>query len=148
MNNKIYIGFKGKNNSSYQLVHKINKNCYYLTNSFVGLRKDIEHIPLNNEIVFMFGLDKTLYNEIKFDLCAQKDGKVIKSTTNIDNYILNAKNLHIDYKISIKPTFYLCNEGYYHILKKNNYKVIFIHIPSLPHMGPEFLDKIIQIFVG
>ena len=42
MSRRLYIGFKGKNNSSCIPVQFISKNHYLLTNSFGGLRKDIE----------------------------------------------------------------------------------------------------------
>ncbi len=35
----LYTAFKGKNNTSYQLVSRIDNNLLFLTNSFTGLEK-------------------------------------------------------------------------------------------------------------
>ena len=35
----LYTAFKGKNNTSYQLVSRIDNNSLFLTNSFTGLEK-------------------------------------------------------------------------------------------------------------
>lgn len=40
----LYTGFKGKNNSSYQLLSKISGHKLFLTNSFKGLEKDIMNV--------------------------------------------------------------------------------------------------------
>lgn len=40
----LYTGFKGKNNSSYQLVSNISGEKLFLTNSFEGLKKDIVNV--------------------------------------------------------------------------------------------------------
>lgn len=42
--NTLFTAFKGKNNTSYKLVISLNCNALYLTNSFIGLKRDIELI--------------------------------------------------------------------------------------------------------
>ena len=44
MNTKLHIGFKGKNNASYILVKSISTDSYLLTNSFEGLKRDIDAV--------------------------------------------------------------------------------------------------------
>ena len=39
---KIYIGFKGTHNASCRLVQALPGNRYFLTNSFSGLKKDMD----------------------------------------------------------------------------------------------------------
>ena len=39
---RIYIGFKGRNNASSVLVQSLSGDRYLLTNSFAGLKRDIE----------------------------------------------------------------------------------------------------------
>ena len=59
MNNasaSLYIGFKGKNNSSSILAQAISENHCLLTNSFGGLKKDIELLNSSYEWGIMFGL--------------------------------------------------------------------------------------------
>ena len=57
MSRKLYIGFKGKNNASCILVQSISKNHYLLTNSFGGLKKDIELLGDSSDCIIMFGID-------------------------------------------------------------------------------------------
>lgn len=142
----LYVGFKGKNNSSFVLVNKINKDRYYLTNSFSGLKKDIDNLIVDDRLVIMFGLDKTLFNKIRFDLYAEKNGEKLKTNVDISEYVNKLKELDIDYYISKNTTKYLCNEAYYHMLNKSEGNVIFIHIPSLPHMNEEFVEKLVEVF--
>ena len=51
----------------------------------------------------------------------------------------------ISYTVSDKPTRYLCNAAYYHMLKKNPNAVL-IHIPSLKGMSIELMNKLIKVF--
>ena len=53
----LYTGFKGKNNSSYQLLSKISGERIFLTNSFDGLKKDIMNVTDQYDLVVMFGLE-------------------------------------------------------------------------------------------
>ena len=64
MSRKLYIGFKGKNNTSCILVQSISKNHYLLTNSFGGLKKDIELLGDSYDCIIMFGIDKNLRNSV------------------------------------------------------------------------------------
>ena len=56
----LYTGFKGKSNSSYQLLSKISREKLFLTNSFEGLKKDIMNVKDQFDLVIMFGLDTSL----------------------------------------------------------------------------------------
>ena len=60
--NILYTGFKGKNNTSYQLAEQFHGSKLFLTNSFSGIKKDIDNIQETYDMVFMFGVDKTLTN--------------------------------------------------------------------------------------
>ena len=40
----LYTGFKGVHNSSYKVVNSLQGDKVFLTNSFEGLKKDIENI--------------------------------------------------------------------------------------------------------
>lgn len=66
----LYTAFKGKNNTSYQLVSRIDNNSLFLTNSFTGLEKDITRFDCDFDAVYMFGIDKNLVDKIRIDLCA------------------------------------------------------------------------------
>ena len=73
MSRKLYIGFKGKNNASCILVQSISKNHYLLTNSFGGLKKDIELLGDSYDCIIMFGIDKNLRNSVRIEKAAEKE---------------------------------------------------------------------------
>lgn len=95
----------------------------------------------------MFGIDKTLKNEIRIEKNARYDEE--RAETLIDIYAMNQyfnKN-GIDAFISDIPTVYLCNAAYFHMLKKYTGRVVFVHIPSSKNMSEEMfvnLRKVIE----
>ena len=69
----LYTGFKGQYNSSYRLVNGIAGEKLFLTNSFEGLKNDIENIYEEFDAVYMFGLDKNLKNSVRIEkMCKQR----------------------------------------------------------------------------
>ena len=52
----LYVGFKGKNNSSCKLVSSLKGEQLFLTNSFEGVRRDIDALTREYKKVIMFGL--------------------------------------------------------------------------------------------
>ena len=60
--NILFTAFKGKNNASAVLLDMISGDKLYLTNSYVGLEKEILHLEQIYDVVLMFGLDKNLNN--------------------------------------------------------------------------------------
>ena len=46
----LFIGFRGKNNTSSQLVNQLDEDILLLTNSFSGLEKDILSITESYDI--------------------------------------------------------------------------------------------------
>ena len=50
MSKILYIGFKGQNNSSGALVKSLPGQSVLLTNSFPGLKKDIDGLPAEYSI--------------------------------------------------------------------------------------------------
>ena len=141
MNRKLFIGFKGKNNTSCILAQSISENHYLLTNSFSGLKKDIELLDDSYDYIIMFGIDKKLKNSVRIERVAEKDtievfmldleeiAKCLDSN-GVTNYICN------------EPTHYLCNEAYWFVLQKFKGKAAFIHIPSIKNIDEIFLEKI------
>lgn len=66
----LFTGFKGKSNTSFQLVRGLNSNTSLLTNSFSGAEKDIRSLTEKYDTVYMFGLDKNLDREVRIENCA------------------------------------------------------------------------------
>ncbi len=141
----LYTAFKGKNNTSYQLVSRIDNNSLFLTNSFTGLEKDILRIECDFDNVYMFGVDKNLNNKIKIEVCAEYNGKFINTGFDIATLVDRLDIHSISHTVSKSPTKYLCNAAYYHMLKKNP-NTIFIHIPSLKGMNDTLMNKLAELF--
>lgn len=141
----LYTAFKGKNNTSYQLVSRINSNSLFLTNSFAGLEKDISGVEAVYDTVFMFGIDKNLVDEIRIETCAFYNGELIHTAFELQPLERKLNDLKIQYAVSNKPTRYLCNAAYYHMLKKNP-NTVFIHIPSLKGMTDILMNKLQRAF--
>ena len=141
----LYIGFKGRNNSSYQLLSEISGEKLFLTNSFEGLKRDIMSISDTYDLVIMFGLDTNLKDTVRIECFAEYEGRI--ETTKADYAALcrclEENDIHCI--VSEMPTKYLCNAAYYHMLKKNP-NTVFIHIPSLKGMRIELMDKLIAFF--
>ena len=76
----LYTGFKGKNNSSYQLLSKIFGHKLFLTNSFKGLKKDIMNVTDKFDLVVMFGLDTSLKETVRIESVAEAEGRVRVTT--------------------------------------------------------------------
>ena len=141
----LYTAFKGKNNISYQLVSRIDKNSLFLTNSFTGLEKDITSFDCDFDTVYMFGIDKNLVNEIRIDLCACYNREHICTDFNLLPLERKLIESSISYSFSNIPTKYLCNAAYYHMLKKN-LNTVFIHIPSLRGMNVTLMNRLAEMF--
>ena len=140
----LYIGFKGTYNSSNKLVNQFYGEKYFLTNSFNGLKKDIQDIDKEYDFVYMFGLDKRLKKSVRVEKCAEKNGEVIYTRANIDNIKNRLKKNGIKSMLSEKPTHYLCNEAYYYMLNKMRCPVVFIHIPSLRYLTDEMMGQLVN----
>ena len=85
----LLTGFKGKNNSSSILVQSISENYRLLTNSFEGLKKDIEEIDDNPVFLIMFGCDKNLKDSVRIERFAEKNGEKIASALDLENISKN-----------------------------------------------------------
>ncbi len=141
----LYIAFKGKNNTSYQLVSRLNAEKAFITNSFQGAKRDI--LSVNETLydkIIMFESDKNLIDSVKIELTAALDGKLLNTCFDIDELTSLFEINAIKYSINDSPTTFLCNTAYYYMLNKNS-NTIFIHIPSIKGMGSELIDKLVFI---
>ena len=142
----LYVGFKGIHNSSNKLVQNLQGEKYFLTNSFEGLKRDIENLVGEYEQVYMFGLDKALKDSVRIEKCAEKDGERIYTQMQLSGIEECLKNNAIPYSVSHNSTHYLCNEAYFYMLKKMNGHVVFVHIPSTKNLTEEMLQKLVLVF--
>ena len=137
----LLTGFKGKNNSSSILVQSISENYRLLTNSFEGLKKDIEEIDEGFDFLIMLGCDKNLKDSVRIERFAEKNGEKIASGCDLKNISTRLEKAGIKNCISDTPNHYLCNESYWHALQKFNGKAVFIHIPTIKNLNDDFIDK-------
>ena len=140
----LYVGFKGINNASYQLVSQFNGEKLFLTNSFPGLTRDIEKLTDVYSSVYLFGIDKMLTDTVRIESCAEHCGKRLFSALPLEE-ITAALHAHgIKSILSSKPTHYLCNDAYFKLLERNNCKVVLIHIPSIRNTNHTLFNGIIN----
>jgi len=95
--------------------------------------------------VYMFGVDKKLIDKVRIETCAKYNDEMVCTDFNVHYLETMLRSADISYTILNKPTRYLCNAAYYHMLKKNP-NTVFIHIPSLKGMRIELMDKLIAFF--
>ena len=158
MENKycLFVGFKGKRNSSGLLVTELSKslslsdalglsNFCQLTNSIDGVKRDIDSIEGSFVFVIMFGCDKSLKSCVRIERFAERNG--IKLETNLNLELLSRRlgEGGIGNVISETPTHYLCNEAYWYALQKFEGKAIFIHIPTLKNIDENLISKIKEL---
>lgn len=144
---KFFIGFKGKNNSSCMLVERLTKDGCFLTNSFQGVKQDIEKLEQKADVVYMFGIDNQLVDEVRIEQSARRENDILYSTLDLKQISQQLESVGIKNHIVDKPTNYLCNEAYWHALKKFRGKVVFIHIPSIRNFDEDFAKKIERAIV-
>lgn len=138
----LYTCFKGKYNASFQLVSEICGDKLYLTNSFDGLKRDIANHSGEYDFVIMFGVDKNLKNVVRIERVAEYDGVVVRTKADIEKMKRRFDETKIQYIISDKPTMYLCNAAYFHMLQKMSGKVVFVHIPTVKNMSEDMMAEI------
>ena len=146
MNKILVIGFKGMNNSSKMLVEQLSSEHVLLTNSFSGLKRDIDLISTDYESVLLFGADKNLTSTVRIEKCAGKDGEKIDSVIELKKVAESLEKAGIESYISEEPTAYLCNEAYWYLLKKYSGSVVLIHIPTIKHITNDFVENMKLVF--
>ncbi|MBR1651208.1 MAG: hypothetical protein IJ691_08610 [Lachnospiraceae bacterium] len=141
---RLFVGFKGKNNTSRILVEELSPVHLLLTNSFTGLRKDIDSISKKYDHVFIFGVDKTLTSEVRIEKYADKEGIRYASKLDLHKIVESINTAEVHAVISESPTSYLCNEAYWHALNKFSGKAVLIHIPTIKHMDKHLTEALKQ----
>ena len=125
-----YIGFKGRNNSSSMLVNALPQPHYLLTNSFAGLKKDIDKLPAEYDAIYLFGVDRNLTDSFRIEQCADRNGIRLSSVLDLKEISERLSAAGIKSTVSKTPTHYLCNEAYWFLLEKYQGRAVLIHIPT------------------
>ncbi len=148
MGKVLFVGFKGKNNASGKLAVLISSEHLLLTNSFEGLKKDIDSAGEEYDRVILFGVDKTLTSSVRIEKSAAKDYKKRNSKLNLPDLIESIKAVEIEAEISDDPKNSLCNDAYWQALTKYAGRAVFIHIPTIKYADERFLDKMKRVFTS
>lgn len=141
----LFTGFKGIHNTSCQLVDRIQRTSLFLTNSFSGLKKDIDSVCESYDAVYMFGADKNLFGQVRIEKCARLDDNTVYTDFHVTALYEAFLRKGIPCQISDCPTAYLCNSAYYQMLNKNKNSV-FIHIPSIKGMNSKLMRDLADLF--
>ena len=141
MSRKLYIGFKGKNNASCILAKTISADSYLLTNSFEGLKRDIDALSCSYDSVILFGIDKNLTNTVRIEKAAEKNTKLY-SVLNLEDMSAQLEAIGVSNYLSDKPTHYLCNAAYWYLLRKFKGNAVLIHIPSIKNINEHLMESI------
>ena len=144
MKDTLLIGFKGKNNLSGELVKALGQNYCLLTNSFGGLKKDIDSIDTGYDQVMLFGVDKTLMDMVRIECNAEKDGIRCSSALELNRMAEAFSKAGLETKVSEIPTAYFCNEAYWHLLRKFSGRAVLIHIPTKKNADELLIRKVQQ----
>ena len=142
MKKKLFVGFKGKNNSSSMLVSSISSEHFLLTNSFEGVRKDIEELFEDYDEVYLFGADKNLSDSFRIERLAEKGGKRLKSKLDLEKVKEQFASFRIKAEILNTPTKYLCNDAYWYLLEKYKGNAVLIHIPTVKNFKEEWISDV------
>ena len=142
MKNTLFLGFKGKNNSSNLLVSSLSARSFFLTNSFTGLKKDIEDLSPDYTEVYLFGVNKDLSDSFGIECFAEKDGKRLRSNLDPEELKKRFASCGINADISHVPSKYLCNEAFWYLLEKYNGNAVLIHIPTIKNFKEEWVSSV------
>lgn len=138
----LYVAFKGNGNSSNKIVRSLSGEKLFLTNSYNGLKKEIDLINGTYDFICMFGLDKRLKGTVRIDCAAQKGGTCLYSVMDNDSIAMKLNKAGITANLGITPAPSLCNEAYWHMLKKFHRHATFFHVPSIKYITEDFVEAI------
>ena len=145
----LYVAFKGEGNSSNKIVRNLSGDTLFLTNSYDGLKRDIESIASASDLnlpqydlIYMFGVDKTLKGNIRIEHAALKDGEYLYSNLDLSLIAARLNKNGITAHIGSTPIRSLCNEAYWYMLKKYDCRAVFFHVPSVKYITETFLERV------
>ena len=142
MSNTLLLGFKGKNNLSGLLVKLLGGDSCLLTNSFSGLKKDIDAIGAGYDCAILFGTDRDLAGTVRIEGAAEKEGVRRFPLPDPEQAAASFREAGLEARVSDAPTAWLCNEAYWHLLGKFSGRAMLIHIPTAKNTDGLFLSRV------
>ncbi len=92
----------------------------------------------------MFGLDKNLKKSVRIEVCAQKDRERLQTALDFSSAAAVFKTEELCCLVSADPTNYLCNDAYFHMLKKLSGRALFFHIPPVKYMAEDMYNAVVR----
>lgn len=138
----LYVAFKGNGNSSNKIVRSLDGDKLFLTNSYDGLKKDIDNISGTYDLVYMFGLDKSLKGNVRIECVARRGEVCLYSDVDFNSIAVKLNKNGIITNIGNTPTQSLCNEAYWYMLRKYNGHAVFFHVPSVKYITELFIERV------
>ncbi len=138
----LYVAFKGNGNSGNKIVRNLSGNKLFLTNSYSGLKTDIDQIDGTYDFVYMFGLDKALKGSVRIESVAKRGDVCLYSDLDFHAIAMQLNKSGIMTHIGNTPIQSLCNEAYWYMLRKYNCHALFFHVPSIKYITEEFIEKV------
>lgn len=138
----LYVSFKGNGNSANKIVRSLNGEKAFLTNSYNGLKKDIDNLNGIYDSVYMFGLDKRLKRSVRIECVAQKGDVCLYSDIDCNSIAVKFNKVGILTDLGNIPVQSLCNDAYWYMLRKCNRHAVFFHVPSIKYITQDFIEKI------
>lgn len=138
----LYVSFKGNGNSANKIVRSLNGEKVFLTNSYNGLKKDIDNINGIYDSVYMFGVDKNLKGIVRIECVAQKGDVCLYSDIDCNSIAVKFNKSGIITDLGNIPVQSLCNDAYWYMLRKCNCHAVFFHVPSIKYITEDFIEKI------
>lgn len=90
----------------------------------------------------MFGLDKNLKGDVRIENTAIKDDVYLHSDLDLETIAGKLNDIGIVASVENAPMQSLCNEAFWHMLRKCNGHVVFFHVPSIKYITETFIEKI------
>ncbi len=104
-----------------------------MTNSYSGLKRDIDKLAADYDEVYLFGADKNLTDSFRIEQNAEIEGIQMATILDLSKIAERLAASGIKSTISKTATHYLCNEAYWYLLEKYCGRAALIHIPSIKH---------------
>ena len=140
----LLFGFKGKKNLSGVMMKELGQDYCLLTNSFGGVKRDIDAVEGAYDSAVLFGVDKNLGGAVRIEGTAEKDGVRCSSVLDLEEIADGFRKAGLEAAVSGNPTAYLCNEAYWHLLRKFGGRAVLIHIPTMKNADETFAKKVRQ----
>ncbi len=141
----MWIGFKGAHNASCLLVRALPGDRCLLTNSFAGLQWDIAALDTADPDAILFGVDKTLQEEVHIETAAHNEaGERCASQLDLRHIHETFAAAGIPHHCAACHTRSLCGVAYWQLLEKFHGRAVLLPIPTVRYCRGDFAVRLVQ----